>query len=776
MVNVTVNNSLGTSVLVNGVSVANNNTQVVAVMTDTFNVSASGYSTQYKIPLVCVDTSDSVCQYLSPPGSLWSFQAPLNTGNRVGGYVIGSFDYSTYTLTFTPCLISTTVSANMTKNGITVTVNDAAPSFNQAVADVNATISIVGSWGTMKLTSTVNKWDSFSSLTFASIMAACYASGTQTLTGYYDSDLYKAKQYMIVTLNMDKAVLRINVDIPANENKLGFTLESFYFPPLVEVGSRTVQGFYASISPYNAAIVPTIQVASFIPEAPFYIFTGGGFISNVVDATNKTGCLTWVAAKTGATYNTADFTNAAQFAFMTCPITNTRQLVMLEAAGLSVFTESLSQTANGYIPVTVVSKTVGSTTFVGLAPNSAVTTLSQCSGGQWGVMQQWDGANQYQFNVGLFYKNGSGTTYVLCKNATVISSVTYMTLQAITPTITNPVGFFLDSTSGASKMNLVLATLVTLKYLNNCWIGAVPLGLQTVGYVCGDITDVQSNVPSDAVAGIGVSASKQKYVLNVCAAEFEGDCMNIAGTVPDKCTGWLTHTYNVPCTTICNSTSSMSQYCDVVKSDYCKSTDERANSVDCACINLETSSYKVATRGNLSYKDWLNILVDTYGLAGETALAPECWWDTCLPGTFNSALTLSNVTLQCPESQLNVCINSLKGLNISSDSSVTGTIENDCAISSGQSSYKSTPCTDINKLLMNVEKSTNPFVTYSSYFDPTALRLFDKIVLIAMGVVTIIALVVLWIFFMKRMVKFTVDKRNSRIQRVQDRGIELTKM
>jgi hypothetical protein len=159
------------------------------------------------------------------------------------------------------------------------------------------------------------------------------------------------------------------------------------------------------------------------------------------------------------------------------------------------------------------------------------------------------------------------------------------------------------------------------------------------------------------------------YRTDVCAKVYnaggktEVDCRDVAGMGVTQCSGWNSDNFGAACKQLCAGDSS----CDTAMKNMCAVNPALP---DCACINVENSSFPVALRGGVSYPEYRCGLANTIqeSMVGVTSLdfKPSCWWPTCSLGDGAYVpLSLSSASLRatsCP-STFSACFNLISDIH-----------------------------------------------------------------------------------------------------------------
>ena len=129
------------------------------------------------------------------------------------------------------------------------------------------------------------------------------------------------------------------------------------------------------------------------------------------------------------------------------------------------------------------------------------------------------------------------------------------------------------------------------------------------------------------------TAAASQFLSQVCLFQHQAAstpglvCAPVAGTAaPDACTGFRVPGLGPSCVAACEAVGPAA--CNSLTADYCGQATV-ANSADCACLNVETSSFPAAAERGMSFPGLQAYLLDKYGLGGAVQLQPKCWWPTC---------------------------------------------------------------------------------------------------------------------------------------------------
>jgi len=680
---------------------------------DGYNISAIPSGPQiYTVPLGCVPSTDptNVCSYTSDSiASVWTFQAPLYHNAVIAGYLIGSItSQGTYQLYCGLCGIQATVSV---PPNVVVTTwynnvqQKTATSFIPVTNIGVATVEYRAAYNASTTSGASNLKGVFDTEQYKTLFDRYYKNTGDDRANighmYYSLDIISTKVFLKVKYFMENTTMNVAISLDDRESGLGFDFEAFYYPPFI-LNSKGAIGFYSAANTTKDAL----STAPLIPQVPFTIQNGSYYVA---------------ARGAGKWLGTVSSTSASVFAFLPCPTGTFMQLVLIDHTKASGWQVVGMDSSNSLT-----------------SESSTLDTSCSSNGTQWGVYQVWYN-NAYQWNVAIACKKG-GKTYIMTNNSTNAALPTF----AMAPLPTQDpgiIGFLANGVASSAymmKMNVVEnATAVTGMYRTYCFSGTPVMGSTTAGQVLCSSDDFQA----DSL----YQAAQQQFITNVCSGEYETGCRSVAGNTPEMCTGWITDAYYESCSYACSSKQApnLIAYCDNAKRGYCASSDKRANSGDCACLNRNTSSFKVVNRGNLSYKGYVENLNQTYGLTGNTDLKPECWWDACNTGA-GGGISLSAVS-SCP-TNVNSCINSIKGLVVGAKSQVRVDLVNDCSIPSDSKNKYKTPCSSLAGMLSSMSVKTGPGYELASDFDPTEFRKFDWVTLGVLAFILFI-LILISIFY-----------------------------
>jgi hypothetical protein len=720
MVAITVVNNLSADMTVAGTTVSGGSSAVVDVGNSSFSVvTTAQWSTTYSVPLLCepgtVDAGNA-CSYTNPPNAVWSFQAPLPNARVPTGFLIGSVDgVGAYTLVAGTCQVQVTADAALLALvSVTVTANvatDAALVLNAAPVQLKTSAAKV----TVKFTNSAAGSTLDTTYTSPMFITALQDWVTdpfpQVTTVTYNLP-YAAKQVASVTLTMNQTTMIVHLALPGGSNGLGFQFESFHYPPLQgSYKQRTnTLGFYSELNFTNS---------QFLPEAPFFMVTSA---ATVVPTYVK-------MSGTPPTLTTVVLSRPSLFAFRACaPVSKPAyQLLWLT---------DTSPNGSWYV--------------FDSNMNLSVDMAAACAQGQWGLFQVWDStSNAYTGAVAFAYQPAAAGSDILWLNNGSGTSL-LPKRPGLYPTgivVNSPIGF-VSNVAADYTFKLYLAQSDSLlpggtdtsksysddipaPYYETCWNSIPPIaafgGKGTSG-PGGPMCDA----PPAGAATTAYDIGKRRYVTDVCLGE-TADCMPVAGTVSATCVGWIGQFTNQYCHDACTSSvgANLSAFCDQSKIAYCEASDAHANSAECSCIKVDTSSFPAATRWGMSYPQFVNWITATYGVTANTSLNPQCWWDTCVT---NPGMTLSDSVLSCPTT-LNSCVNLVKNLTVDTNSSVRLKMVNDCRISSDTKDGKPTPCASLGDLSSQIGTSNSPFETTAT---PGQFTIFEQVLLGLTGIATLI--------------------------------------
>ena len=132
-----------------------------------------------------------------------------------------------------------------------------------------------------------------------------------------------------------------------------------------------------------------------------------------------------------------------------------------------------------------------------------------------------------------------------------------------------------------------------------------------------------SSSPLNAVAA-------KEFVASECMVPYTSSaCAAVAGTKTSSCSGWSLPGLSEACASACTAifeAEGNSLYCDGAAARFCAAHPHMG---DCACLNVQTSSFPVAVQNGLSYPAAQAALFNEFGLSGVVQLRPECFWPTC---------------------------------------------------------------------------------------------------------------------------------------------------
>ena len=725
MVTITVINNLQADMTVDDTDVGGGGASAAVPVTGTsFTVvTTAQWAATYTVPLICDSGSsdvDNVCSYTNPQFAVWSFQAPLPNADLPTGYLIGSVDgVGAYTLVAGACQVQVIIDPSLAAL-VTVVATARIASGNPTLKNGDKPQTLLSSAGkvTVKFTNATSTMldATFVTPTYAATLAAWVTKPFPAVTEVtYSNSIYAAKQVATATVTMQQTTMVIHLALPEGSNELGFQFESFHYPSLAGRKARATRGFYYQTNFTNS---------QFLPEAPILILD------------SSADFLTMQGTPPALTLRSIGSAKPGVFAFRACaPVSNpTYQLLWL--------TESSSN---------------GSWYVFDSNLNLGGDMAAACAQGQWGVFQVWDSAaSGYAGQVAFGYKPAAanaaikwlnnGSFEVL--NATALGNCT---LNEENISVNVPIGFvsgvpanctFLlalassDATvPGVTSGQILYTDPIPTPYYETCWNSNPPLAALASGTGGPGAPMCASPPPGDALAAYNIG--KRKFVMDTCLGE-TADCNGVAGIIPATCVGWIgTHTYQ-NCLAACQSDvgTNLSVFCDQSKIAYCEASDAHANSAECACIKVDTSSFAVPFRGGMSYPQFTNWMTATYGVTANTSLNPQCWWDTCANSAASIGMTVSNTVLSCPK-VLDSCTNVVKGLTVDANSSVRLKMVNDCRISSDTKNNKPTPCASLAALAggLTSSSSASPWATAET---PGMFSIFEQALLALTGMATII--------------------------------------
>jgi hypothetical protein len=748
MVVIAVTNALSAEIAVAGVTVSGGGGTASVTVTDaSFTiVPTATYACTYTAPLICPPkpakaVAGDVCWYTSPPNAVWSFQAPIPNATAPSGYLIGSVDaVGAYTLYAGPCAVLATADAAVQAAygtltvfiGSTLVLNSGKPALLTS-ANNGISITAKNSANTTTLSASLSSASYAGTklvyppgATYAAVLAAwALAPVPILLPVYYAANgAYAAKQALLATLTMQATTLTVHLSLPADSANLGFTFESFYYPQYIGASNnRSTRGFYTSVNH---------QFDGFIPEAPFVLTSSDGTLY-----AQKASA--FFAMSTPSTGGSPFYTGAiaSLLAFRQCP-----------GGGSSYQLLWLTDTAPNaqWFVMDPLDFSVNNT-----------DVADACAAGQWGIFQVWSSTG-YAGNVAIAYRTARGAvTWLTAGSGIIGSGLSMLSMQTQAIQVNTPVVGFVANVPTACQFQMQLAgaqgyigdnklTRVNIDtvppaYFETCWGSVPPLAYTSAGTV------MCSAVPVDKSASAAAYAlGKRRLVVDTCLGETT-DCNAVASAFPATCTGWLGRTSYDYCLAACKAKPTdgvdVSTFCDQTKTAYCEASDAHANSADCACLKVDTSSYKVTSRWGMSYPQFVDWITRTYGITGNTSLNPQCWWDTC-DAAPDGAMQLSNSILPCPTKAENVCVNLVKNLTVDATSSVKLSLVNSCAISSAPV-VVSTPCSSLGGLLTAMKKGGSSWSGAGGgggggkvYVDPNVLTPFDLLLLGLVGGATAI--------------------------------------
>ena len=704
---------------------------------------------EFTIPFTCVGKSTdprNSCNYLTPKTGLWAFNMPFSAGQIIGT-LTDDGQYNVFVGYWTISVAVKDPFVDSTNMPITVTNKGIAVTSSVILNSVKDTVEISASWTTYGTLATAT-----AAVAPLSIVYSESINGPLTTTTvYYCTNEFQSKQCFVVTTESDPTVLtQLNVTIepPDNYSNLGFSYEAYNYPPIINTEAATL-GFYS-----GSGSDTTIRNYTFQPAAPFQITQLVS--SNNANSVVLTACFSTTAGSPAPApacpdisknlsfvpISTADIggNTACFYCFQTDEFTQTQHLAILDPLSLT-----------GWYPLEI-TDTAG-TYGLSIVTNTDLSKLNS----EWAIFQVWGSSTgvttaYLTTSVSLVCKYtppGGTKVYLTLDGAdctTAAGSTTLFSTFDITK-INTPIGFT-PWTSDSTLFSLLLSATLDASYLNsyaiNCWTGFPPLALTNAGAFCDNAASMQS-----------YKNGQKLFIQETCNGVYNEDCPNSGGVHSDSCSGWLQGTLAQFCKKACES-STLSIFCDESKLAYCSLDGKRANTAECACLNVYTSSFKVSNRSNLSYVDYVAYLNQNYGLNANTDLNPQCWWDTCTTTDYGG-ITLSSTSLSCPTNE-NSCFNIIKDLEISADSNVILNLKNQCKNSSTQdsSNFLDNPCTSMSNIINNINQNPNESSdwVYPNQIDPNLMTITDKILLYGMGGITALVILSTTLLVLIKFVRF----------------------
>jgi hypothetical protein len=181
--------------------------------------------------------------------------------------------------------------------------------------------------------------------------------------------------------------------------------------------------------------------------------------------------------------------------------------------------------------------------------------------------------------------------------------------------------------------------------------------------------------------------------FNVFASSQAG-CNTVAGAHVTECTGWNSKNFQMACRQACNEDSTN---CDTLARTLCGKSSYH-HLPDCACINVEDSTYPVTLKNNMSYPEY-ECYISSHTGTGESNIdyLPKCWWPTCnvQDGAYVTSSLLNKTTREdtCPQSLVQ-CFNLVGNLNnFSSALQISIANSPSCAGIKSKSSPQTLQCT-----------------------------------------------------------------------------------
>jgi len=718
MVTITVINNLQADMKVGDTEVGGGTTAAATVTSATFAVvTTAQWAATYTVPLICgpgTTDVDNACTYTNPKYAVWSFQAPLPNATLPTGYLIGSVDDAgAYTLVAGACQVQVIIDPALSAL-VTVVAKAQIASGNASLPNGGTPQTLLSSAGKVTVAfsnaASPTLGATFSTPSYAQALADWVTDPFPVITAVrYSTSIYNAKQVATATVTMNQTTMVVHLALPGGSGTLGFQFESFHYPALLGTNARNTRGFYTQSNFNNS---------QFLPEAPIVISSSKGSLG-----------------MQGNRLVSAGFGSPGVFAFRACaPVSN-------PAYQLLWLTDSAPNGA-WYV-------------FDGDL-NIGTDMAAACAQGQWGLFQVWssDGGG-YAGGVAFGYQPAGANSAVKWLQFVQGGWNIYYVLKEVPAIAVNsPIGFVSNVPDLCIfYLSLASADSIPAPYFEACWNSNPPLAVLASG--TGGAGAPMCAAPPAGAATAAYNIGKRKYVMDTCLGETT-DCNPVAGTVPAKCVGWIgTRTYGY-CGNACSSASvgeNLSAFCDQSKIAYCEATDAHANSAECACIKVDTSSFPAATRGGMSFPQFANWITSTYGVTANTSLNPQCWWDTCANPVADIGMTLDNSVLTCP-TMLNTCVNIVKGLTVDANSSVRLKMSNDCRISSDTSTKdgKPTPCATL-AALSGVLPDSSSAIPWTTTTTPGTFTIFEQILLGLAGLATIL------------MVMFTIGAVVSKIKK-----------
>jgi hypothetical protein len=681
---------------------------------------------QYTIPFTCIGKitdPDNSCNHLNSASTLWSFNMPYDDSGQIIGTLTSDGQYNIFVgdyrvqVTIKDPFLNSTMPIPVTIDGTTAT--SGAP----VSCKKTSAIVISANWTTYGLSAT------------PALPVTYNVSSPTTQIVYYSTANFKGKQCFVINTAPDSTIatqMNITVSPPDDYGNLGFSYEAFMYPPILQAATL---GFYNTSD--NSA-----QYYQFQPGAPFQISQSNSaatvnqnYMLTVCDPLSLV-CLQGIG---NVFFADAAINTASVFCFQTYEFGQTQHLAILDTSS-----------PTGWYPLeAVIGANVTSYT-LHVVKNLDLSLLKS----SWGIFQVWGGSatnttTQYTTtNVSLMCKVGS-TLLILNTNTT--DNVDGNILTPFTGTINSPIGFVpWSSASTLFSLNLLVTSTsftpvihaYAQSYAANCWKGLPPLALTDAGKgFCAN---------SPVVLTQQYKNGKKSFIQETCNGVYDTGCPNIAQVQPDTCSGWLQEAVTQYCAQACSS--DVSTFCDQSKLAYCSPTGNRANTAECACLNVYTSSFGLPTRQGMSYNQFVQYLNSDFGLNANTDLNPQCWWDTC-DTKGGGGITLSSTSLSCPSAE-NSCFNAITNLTISPDSTVLLNLRNSCNTSSTSDSSNifDNPCTSMGNVVNHIKNNPDETTAwvYPNQIDVNQMTLTDKILLyVVAGVTAVVILCTVTLVFVK---------------------------
>ena len=174
-------------------------------------------------------------------------------------------------------------------------------------------------------------------------------------------------------------------------------------------------------------------------------------------------------------------------------------------------------------------------------------------------------------------------------------------------------------------------------------------------------------------------AAAKNYLTELCYVPYvSAQCGDVAGTPTSSCTGFSLPGLSEACQaarTAVIQAEDNSNFIETANQNFC-SNPAFANMGDCACINVQTSSFPALNENKLSFPGAQAALFNEFGLSGVVQLRPECFWPTCDAGGAGLQHVPTYFSSHCPQG-ITTCETEVMNV-ISNNSKVNVNIVQDC--------------------------------------------------------------------------------------------------